>query len=118
VLVAAVGLHGQGHHERVELQLCAVCDLELADRVADRRQLAFGDLHRLLVGVKQIEPVPDFAAAVRAFADLQLQPEQLPVAGLGGLHLALHDLRHVLAGRQQLERCRGLDAGRVEGAIQ
>ena len=115
-LVVAVGLDRDPDQHRQEVQLLAVRDLELADRVADGAERALRDLLGGRVRVDEVQLVRDVPALERALQHLLVQPEQLARAGLGDPHLGLHDLDLVVAGRQGIERGVGLDAGGVEGS--
>ena len=88
--------------------LSLTCTWPTAWQIAESVPLR--DLHRLLVAVHQVQLVEDLAARRGALQHLEHQPEQLAIAGLGRQHLALDQMREVLAGRQHLERDGGVDA--------
>ena len=81
------------------MQLCAVADLHIAGRAANRRQLALCNILGFLTAGHDVEVVPQQATGVVAVHDLQGQ-RQILVTRLCGFPFAGRNHRGVISGGQ------------------
>ncbi len=86
------------------MQFAAVFRLGDADRAADGREGTASDPDRYLIGVIEVQPVPELTPLMWTFENLQLQFEKGPITRLRRFHLRRGDDAQVVAIRQRIER--------------